>query len=144
VAKDIMRDFILDTNRQEGVTFLITTHDMQDIERLCQRIIIINYGDIIYDGPLDTIKRRYLHSKIVSVFFEDTAPAFEVPGCRIAEHSKYELRLRVDLRATSVRKVVEFIMAHCQFADLVITDPPIEEIIARIYKETGRIDPRVP
>ncbi|MBU0461274.1 MAG: ATP-binding cassette domain-containing protein, partial [Nanoarchaeota archaeon] len=50
IAKDLMRDFIVDINKREKTTFIITTHDMQDIERLCKRVIIINHGEIVYDG----------------------------------------------------------------------------------------------
>jgi len=114
---------------------------MQDIERLCKRILIINFGEILYDGPLATIKRRYLNSKIIDVLFETEAPPFHLPGCTVTEHGKYALKLRVDTAKVPIKEVVAHIMRHYEFADLIINDPPIEEIIARIYKENGKIQP---
>ena len=65
IARERLVDFIKEINRKYKTTFLITTHDMQDIERLCKRIIIINHGEIIYDGYLEQIKDKYLKEKVI-------------------------------------------------------------------------------
>src|SRR5207237_1604279 len=58
VAKERIREFLLTANREQGVTILLTTHDMGDIEKLCRRVMIIDHGRLLYDGPLDAISAR--------------------------------------------------------------------------------------
>lgn len=135
IAKDIVRDFIKNINQKRKTTFIITTHDMQDIEKLCKRIIIINYGEIVYDGPLAEIKKKYLNNKIIDIKFESPAKDFEHKGCRVLETQKYEMKIEVDTRIAPIKQVIEYIMKRFDFADLVINDPPIEAVIQRIYKE---------
>ncbi|MAE13904.1 ABC transporter [Candidatus Woesearchaeota archaeon] len=135
IAKDIMRDFIIKVNKKEKTTFIVTTHDMQDIERLCKRVIIINHGTIVYDGSLQAIKKSYLQTKIIHVKFEEPAPPFKFKGCRLRTKDTYELIIEVDTKQQPINKVVQHILSKYTFADMEIQDPPIEEIIQKIYKE---------
>lgn len=134
IAKDTMREFILETNKRNNTTFIITTHDMQDIEKLCKRIIIINHGTIIYDGPLNKIKKEVMGNKVIEVKFSDWNKQFKCPGCRVLSKDDYELKIEVDTKKTTIKKVIDFIITNYDFADLLITDPPIEEIIQKLYQ----------
>ncbi|MEM4247811.1 MAG: ATP-binding cassette domain-containing protein, partial [Candidatus Nanoarchaeia archaeon] len=67
IAKDKIREFIKKVNREEKTTFVVTTHDMDDIEKLCERIVLINHGEIVYDGLLSKIKERYIKDKHLNV-----------------------------------------------------------------------------
>ncbi|MFC1753040.1 ATP-binding cassette domain-containing protein [Thermoproteota archaeon] len=134
VAKDLMRDFIIDTNKRDKTTFIVTTHDMQDIERLCKRIIIINYGAIVYDGPLDKIKNLFMKNKIVTVKTETKMDGFRMRGCTIVEKQKYEMRIEVNTTVTKIKTVIDYLIQHYDCADLIIEDPPIEEVIQLIFK----------
>ena len=135
VAKDTLRDFILDVNKRFKTTFIITTHDMGDIERLCKRIIIINNGIIVYDGPISKIKKDYLTHKHLDVKFNKLDKKFKLKGCKVMDESEYELKLELDTKKQTIKNVVNHLITEFDVADIIVQDPPIEEIIQKIYKE---------
>lgn len=140
VAKDRMRDFILDVNKRFKTTFIITTHDMGDIERLCKRIIIINHGVIVYDGPIEKIKKEYLTHKHLDIKFNKLDKKFRFKGCRVISENEYELKLELDTKKQAVKNVVNHLITEFDVADIIVQDPPIEEIIQKIYKEKQGYD----
>ncbi|MBW2969057.1 ATP-binding cassette domain-containing protein [Candidatus Woesearchaeota archaeon] len=135
IAKDKMRDFILDINKKQKTTFIITTHDMSDIERLCKRIIIINHGLIVYDGPIEKIKKEYLNHKHLDIKFNKWNQKFVLKGCKVIFKDEYELKLELDTKKQTIKKVISFLISTFDVADIIVQDPPIEEIIQKIYKE---------
>lgn len=135
IAKDRLRDFIKSVNKKYDTTFIVTTHDMQDIERLCKRIIIINKGQIVYDGRLRDIKSKVLSSKILEVKFFELKNQFRFKGCEVLKRGKYGMKILVDTTKQPIRNVINYLVSHYDFADLVVSDPPIEDIIKKIYNE---------
>ena len=135
VAKDKLRDFILDMNKKFKTTFIVTTHDMGDIERLCKRIIIINRGVIVYDGPIKKIKQEYLTHKHLYIKFNKLEKKFRLKGCKVIEEDEYELKLELDTKKQTVKNVINYLITKFDVADIIVQDPPIEEIIQKIYKE---------
>ncbi|MFH1638080.1 MAG: ATP-binding cassette domain-containing protein [Candidatus Woesearchaeota archaeon] len=133
IAKGRMRDFITEVNKRHKTTFIITTHDMQDIERLCKRVIIINHGKIIYDGLLSRIKDKVMCCKVINVKFSKWNKRFKFRGCKIISKDDYELKIEVNLKNQNIRAVIGHLITNYEFVDLFVTDPPIEEIIAKIY-----------
>lgn len=133
IAKDRFRDLIKDANKRYNTTFIVTTHDMQDIEKLCDRVIIINHGEIIYDGSLKNIKKDYLSTKIVDVKLEEAHKGFKLSGCKVLKRRRYELVIEVNTNKVSVNKVISFLLKNYSVADILIQDPPIEDIIKKIY-----------
>lgn len=134
IAKGNLRDFILDINKKQVTTFIITTHDMQDIERLCKRVIIINSGEIIYDGLLSTIKKRIMDNKLLDIKFAQKPKKFKLKGCKVIEATNYSIKVDVNTKKQDLKKVINYLMENFEFADLVISDPPIEEIIKKVYE----------
>jgi len=135
IAKDTFRDFILNVNKKHKTTFIVTTHDMQDIEKLCSRIIIINHGKIIYDGPLEEIKHKYFTDKHIEVKFAQKIEKFEFKGCKVLQKQEYLLKLELDTKTTKVQELINYLLKNFDVADITVADPPIEEIIKKIYKE---------
>ncbi len=134
IAKEKLRDFIIDLNRKNKTTFIVTTHDMQDIERLCDRVIIINYGKIIYDGPLEEIRKKYITDKHVEVKLAEKAKPFVFKGCKVIAKRDYELELELDMRKAKIQDLINYLLKNFDVADIVVADPPIEEIITKIYQ----------
>jgi ABC-2 type transport system ATP-binding protein len=134
IAKEKLRDFILGLNREHKTTFIITTHDMQDIERLCNRVIIINHGKIIYDGPLEQIRKKYFTDKHIEVKLAEKAKPFVFKGCKVIAKHDYELELELDTRKAKIQDLINYLLKNFDVADIVVADPPIEEIITKIYK----------
>jgi ABC-2 type transport system ATP-binding protein len=138
IAKEKVRDFILEINRKYGTTFILTTHDMGDIEKLCDRVMIINHGTIVYDGLLGAVRKKFANKKILDCkFLEPDIPKnFVMKGCKTLERKKHQLTIELDLGENQLRRVVDKIIQDygSELDDLAITDPPIEEIIAAIYR----------
>ncbi|MBW3015999.1 ATP-binding cassette domain-containing protein [Candidatus Woesearchaeota archaeon] len=135
IAKDKLRDFILEVNKKHKTTFIVTTHDMQDIEKLCKRIIIINHGRIIYDGPLEEIKKKYFTDKHIEVKFSEKIEKFKFKGCKLKQKQDYMLEIELNTKITKVRELINHLLANYDVADITVLDPPIEEIIRKIYEE---------
>ena len=135
IAKDRIRAFIEKVNREEKTTFVITTHDMGDIEKLCKRIIIINHGEIIYDGLLSKIKDKYVKEKHLNIKFAEPIKSFKFKGSNIIRVSEYELKIEINLREQTVENVMAFLLKKFKLVDITIANPPIEEIIKQIYRK---------
>jgi ABC-2 type transport system ATP-binding protein len=134
IAKEKLRDFILSLNKEQKTTFIVTTHDMQDIERLCDRVIIINHGKIIYDGPLEEIRKKYFTDKHIEVKLAEKAKQFKFKGCKVIEQRDYDLMLELDTRKAKIQDLITYLLKNFEVADIIVADPPIEEIITKIYK----------
>ncbi|MFZ5916743.1 MAG: ABC transporter ATP-binding protein [Chloroflexota bacterium] len=133
VVKQRIRDLILELNQQEGVTIFLTSHDAGDVEVLCKRAMVINHGEVIYDGRVSTLKRDYIHSKTVSLKLAEPWQGFDAPGVTVLKHKGYGVKLQVDTAAAPIEEVVGRILNRYAVADINVDNPPMEEIIARIY-----------
>jgi ABC-2 type transport system ATP-binding protein len=136
VAKAKIRNFIKELNEKEGTTFIVTTHDMNDIEQLCERIIVITNGEILYDGLLNKIKDEFYNSKFINVKFHTKISKIKLPkGCKLVKGTDYEKEIEVDLKKQKVAKVVDFLIKNYKVLDLAVSDPDIDEIIKDIYEK---------
>ena len=136
VVKQRIRDLIMDLNQQEGVTIFLTSHDAGDVEILCKRAMVINHGEVIYDGKVSTLRRDYIRSKTISLKLEQSWEGCEACGVKVLKHKGYGVKLEVDTTATPIEEVVGQILRRYAVADITVDNPPMEAIIARIY-ETG-------
>ncbi len=134
IAKKKMREFIKKLNEQEKTTIILTSHDIKDIEELCPRIIVINHGKIVYEGSMDSIKDKIKH-KILELYFEEPVEHLEkMPYVKIIHQEPYKVIAEIDRTRTSIRKVLDKFLSKYEIEDIVIEDPPIEEIIEELYR----------
>jgi ABC-2 type transport system ATP-binding protein len=134
VAKARMREFLAAINRERGVTVLLTTHDMADIERLCSRMLIIDHGHVIYDGSLEAIKDRFGGERTLVVDLEAEAAPLLVPGATVTRVDGPRQWLRFYRGETTAAAVVGAIAETGRLRDLTIEEPAIEDIVRRIYE----------
>jgi ABC-2 type transport system ATP-binding protein len=142
VAKQHIRDTIREMASQENVGVLLTSHDAGDLEALCKRVIIINHGQIVYQDKVSVLKRSFLTSKLVEVrYAQQVSPDFQVAGTQTIKVSKdcYGIKLRFDTVRTPVEKVMAHLSAAGTLLDITVSDPPLEEVIAAIYKKEERM-----
>jgi ABC-2 type transport system ATP-binding protein len=134
VAKQRVREFLVDINREQGVTVLLTTHDLGDIERLCSRLLVIDHGSLIWDGGIGELKERYGGERTLVVDLEEPAPPLEIEGARVerVDGPRQWLRFRGPAAELTAR-----VAAAARLVDLQITEPDIEEIVRRIYATGG-------
>lgn len=135
VAKQKIRELILELNRKEKVTILLTSHDTQDIERICKRIIIINHGRLVYDNSLEKLEKTYLKNKIVAVKFISPFKGISLKGVKIIKSEKYLAEFEISTPTISIQKFIDALINKYEIADMDITGVPIEEVITRIYQE---------
>jgi ABC-2 type transport system ATP-binding protein len=137
VAKANVREFLLEINRQEGTTVLLTTHDLSDIETLCKRVIVIDHGRLLFDGALNELRDRIL--PVTSIVFDvkraPDAAELSFNGLRIREVGMHRYRLDLDRRTTAPATAVKDIVNRFDVSDLTIEEPEIEEVVKRIYRE---------
>lgn len=134
VAKARIRDFLAEINRERGTTLLLTTHDMDDIERLCSRMLVIDHGRVIYDGDLETVRRRFGGDSLLIVDLEEAGPPIDVEGAWVerVEGPRQWLRFRRD--ESSAAALIGAVASRVKLRDLAITDPAIEDVVRRIYE----------
>jgi ABC-2 type transport system ATP-binding protein len=137
VAKQAVREFLTTINRERGVTVLLTTHDLDDIERLCKRLIVIDHGRVIYDGALEELKRRFGQERTLVVDLEEPAPPLEIPGARVerVEGPRQWLRFRRD--EVSAATLAAAVAERARLVDLAVEETDIEEVVRRIYVESA-------
>ncbi|MBX3085817.1 MAG: ATP-binding cassette domain-containing protein [Anaerolineae bacterium] len=139
IARQELRDLILEWNQNEGLTVFLTSHDAGDIERVVRRVIVINHGRIVFDDKVSTMRRQYLGSKILSVKFATLPTPLSLPGVETLKHTDYALKLKVDTAQTPIEVVMTEVLKAGSVADIAIEDPPLEDVIAHIYSETEAV-----
>jgi ABC-2 type transport system ATP-binding protein len=133
VVRQSIRDLIRRMNVEERTTVFLTSHDTGDIEKICRRAIVINHGRIVWDGTIKDMKYRLLRRKVIDLKLE--APLrLEAAGVDVLKSRPYSAKLEVDLTRASLDEVVSLIMRDNRVEDITISNPPMEEIITRIYR----------
>jgi ABC-2 type transport system ATP-binding protein len=131
VAKQRVRAFLQEINTERGVTVLLTTHDLGDIERLCERLLVIDHGSLIWDGGLSELKERYSGERTLIVDLEEPAPPLQLDGATVerVDGVRQWLRFRGSAAELTARAA-----ATLPLVDLQVKEPDIEEIVRRIYE----------
>ncbi|HJR38738.1 MAG TPA: ATP-binding cassette domain-containing protein [Nocardioidaceae bacterium] len=132
VSKGRLREFLRSINAERDVTLLLTTHDLQDIEQLCSRVMVIDHGSLVYDGTLAGLHARGSSTRTLVVDLVDAADPIDVPGAdvRRVEGPRQWLSFPAD---ASAAPVVAAVAARYDVADLSIAEPDIEDVIRQIY-----------
>lgn len=136
VSKIAVRNFIKSINKDKKVTVILTTHDMNDIEALAERILLIGKGKILYDGNLTSLRSRFGTSKTVTLdYIENRSTPPDIRGTTLLSWSPDRVSLSVDTRETNVSKVISLLSEKLELLDVTVENPPIEDIIVELYKE---------
>jgi ABC-2 type transport system ATP-binding protein len=134
VAQVTIQKCLKDYNALRGVTMLLTSHYMRDVEALCSRVLVITHGKAVYDGPLSGITEQFGRSKLVKLqFAENVAPEELKRFGEVASSEGPVADLRVD--RTRVAEVLAAILDRHTVLDMSVQDPPLDEMIARVFEE---------
>jgi ABC-2 type transport system ATP-binding protein len=137
VAKERIRQFLRRINRERGVTVILTTHDLEDIERLCSRVVLIDHGRVIYDGALEALRARFGRLRTLVVDLDQELNGVHVENAELVRHEGPRVWLRFDREATTAAALIADVAARYHIRDLTVEEPAIEGIVRGIY-ETGR------
>ena len=134
IGKETIRSFIKELNEQDKVTMIFTTHDMQDIEQTCKRIIIIDKGSLMYDGSLQEIRSRYgTNRRLIAEFNEETAVA-PIKNVVIEDLKDRKVSFTFDNNVVDVNKLMHEVLEKYSVHDVTVAEPEIESIIQKMYK----------
>ena len=136
-SKLAVREFVKKLNQERGVTVLLTTHDMHDIEALAQRVIVIGHGRVLADSPFEALRANVLAERRLFVDFAGDAPALDLPGVEVRRRDGRALELAFDPGVTSAPALIAAITARHAVEDIHVEQPAIEEVIARFYDLHG-------
>ncbi len=135
VAQVAIQHCLKEYNAIRGVTMLLTSHYMRDVEALCQRVLVIAHGRVIYDGPLAGITERFGRSKLVRLHFagEEVPADLGAFGEFTASGPVAELKVE----RTRVAETLAAILDRYTVVDMSVQDPPLDQVIARVFQEGG-------
>ena len=133
ISKEAVREFLVAINREQGTTVLLTTHDLSDVERLCERLLIIDHGLLIEDGTVAGITARYGTERTLVVDLAEPGPPLAVAGAEVTrvEGPRQWLRFRRD--DVSASELLTRVTAQVEVRDLSVEEPDIESIVREIY-----------
>jgi ABC-2 type transport system ATP-binding protein len=134
VSKIAVREFIKRMNEEKQVTVILTTHDMDDIEALCTRIMVIGKGTILFDGGIDKLRNSVVPERVVKIDFFDRPQKIDYPFARFLAQDDTRIEYCFNPAETSATQIIEAVSRHNQIKDFVIENPPIEEIVAKMYR----------
>jgi ABC-2 type transport system ATP-binding protein len=137
VSKERLRGFLAEQRQERGTTILLTTHDLPDIERLCNRMLVVDQGTLVFDGDLATLAARVGAQRILVVDLVEPAPPLDdVPGATLREVEAGGLRQKLAIRSAdgaTAAAVLAHISARVPVRDLTVQEPAIEDVVARLY-----------
>jgi ABC-2 type transport system ATP-binding protein len=134
-AKAAIRELLRTESERDGVTLLLTSHDTGDIERVCERVIVIHRGRLLWDGRIAELRRSYLKTKRVTVWSETERLVLELPGVRVLSSASYRSDLEVTVEVTSLGQVVDAALRQGAVHDLAIEDAPLDAVIRALYAD---------
>ncbi len=137
VGKEKIREFIVELNKTDRITMLFTTHDMQDIEKTCKKVIIIDKGTMLYDGSLASIKERYGNSIQIEVTMDKCQEIKNIKNVIIEDASnqgEFKYRFLFEKNQVSLDSLMKEILTTYSVKDFSMIEPGIESIIRKIYE----------
>ncbi len=143
VAKERIRRFIRHINQARGTTVILTTHDLSDVEKLCERVLIIDRGKLLFDGGLETIRERFGGSRELVVDFAEAYRHLEVERARVVHQEGLRTTIQFERGQITASELIHAISSRYRIRDLEVREPDIEATIRRIYEE-GLLEQQTP
>ena len=138
LAKDRIRDFLKTINRERRVTIILTTHDLKDIEEICPRLIVINFGQAIFDGTVRELKARLGNQRLVKVEFEHDPGPVVLDGAELVADDGTRKTFSFDREETTALDLLTRLSGRFPISDVSLEEVGIEEVIRQLYQDMGR------
>ncbi len=138
LVKEKIRTFIKNVNKEKHTTVILTTHDLKDIEEVCNRIILIDKGSIIYDGDKEIFKQTYGKDVLVDFTIADKnaiiASQTEEEPFEVIEETQNSVKIRFNHERLTIMDIVTMLERYCKICDMHIQEQGLEEILKQIYR----------
>jgi ABC-2 type transport system ATP-binding protein len=138
-AKLMIRDLLNQLSEEQGTTLFLTSHDTVDIEKVCDRVLVLDQGQLIQDSPIKDLKRRYIKKKIVTLLTSEKPRVLQLPGLKTLECSTHHISYEVNLSLVPIEQVIQEALKMTNVKDVTIEDPSMEEIIRELYGTTTQV-----
>jgi ABC-2 type transport system ATP-binding protein len=135
VAKERIRGFILEISGRRGVTVVLTTHDLGDVQRLCKRVLLIDHGRLLFDGGLAQLVARFGGDRELVVDLAEDYDVVDVDGATVAERDGARVTYRFAATDVSASALIARVAERFRVSDLTVREPEIEATVRRIYEE---------
>ena len=135
VAKEAVRRFIQELNHDRQTTIILTTHDLLDVEKLCERVMMIDHGRLLFDGKLAELVRRFGGERELVVDMAEDYPQVPVAGAEVSAREGRRVTYRFSRDAVSASELISRIAAQYRMLDLSVREPDIEATVRKIYQE---------
>lgn len=139
IVKNQIRSLIKELNKKENLTVFLTSHDVGDVEKLCNRVFVIDHGRLILESTIKELKHNYLNTKIISFKLEDEYLP-KMNGVEILKHKNTGLKVEINTDICSIQSIIDDVIKNTTIVDMNISQTPMEEIIEHIYKGTGKYE----
>jgi ABC-2 type transport system ATP-binding protein len=135
VSKLALRSFLKRENHEKGITMILTTHDMDDVESLCNRVMVIGHGKLLFDGQLQRLKQRYAPLRSIRAVLAEPVEMFHIDGAESIQVEGNVWTVLFDPQKVGAHIMVERLAHSVPLRDVEIREQDIDEIIATMYKE---------
>jgi ABC-2 type transport system ATP-binding protein len=135
VAKERIRAFIREMNAQRGVTVILTTHDLGDVEKLCKRVLMIDHGQLLFDGLLSELQERFGGERELVVDFAEDYSDISIEGAHVISRAGKQVTYRFPRGPLSASELIRRLASRYRIVDLTVREPDIEDTVRRIYEE---------
>ncbi len=138
LVKENIRKFIKEVNKEFKTTIILTTHDIKDVEELCDRIILIDKGKLVYDGSITSFRNKYSNNDFLTIFkkeHDSFIDKMEIPnGMEISEENKNYIRIKFDANKISIVEIIDKFKQYYTILNVETNEAKIEEILKDIYR----------
>jgi ABC-2 type transport system ATP-binding protein len=135
VAKERIRKFIQHINQEHGTTVILTTHDLSDVERLCERVMIIDEGRLLYDGRLEGLKEQFGGKRNLIVYLAEGYPNVAIEGAEVISKDGLQVTYAFERNTITASELIGRLSDQFRVQDLEVREPDIEETVRRIYEQ---------
>ena len=135
VAKERIRQFIKTINRERGVTVILTTHDLGDVQKLCERVMMIDRGQLLFDGSPNDLLVRFGGERELVVDFAEDSIDFSIDGAQVVQRDGRRVTYRFARGEISASELIQRLSARYRIEDLSVQEPQIEDTVRRIYEQ---------
>lgn len=137
VAKKALRELLLKLNREEKTTIFLTSHDVGDIESLCDRTIIINHGQIVKDLPTEELTKNFIYEKYIDLILDEQVTDNQLPvldkGISYKDITKNKISFVIDLKNIDLKNAIKFLLDNFSVVDINVSDIDLETVIREMY-----------
>jgi ABC-2 type transport system ATP-binding protein len=133
-AKHAIRQFIKEMNRTRGLTVILTTHDLDDVEQLCSRLVIVNHGKVVEDGPMDTLIGKLTPKRQLVVELQHPCEDLMHPSAEILKQEGMKIWYQFDKKQITAAELIADLSRKLPIQDLSVKEPDIEDAIREVYK----------